>query len=207
MKGSSIYIMHIMIAALIMLAGCSSLYTYNFEKGVKELEAIDAKHDTSMYNEQLDRVMLNKWDVEEMLNELTAIENKLKGMENTEDIEALQLLIAFRKKMLESEMDMIKVRYIGAKGSIRDHFTCKEKEYILNASLLIKSAVQKGAKALTTFDKLTGFAVASESINRDSIKFDDSNVERLLSQSSEGIEIAKQGGFCDSRYGNSSKQV
>jgi hypothetical protein len=186
------------VLAAILLSGCTT-GSYTFEKGLKEIEAIDARHDTSMYEEQLDRVMLNDWDVEEMLSDLEAMENKLNNMEKTEDIEALLLLIDFRKRMLESEMDMIKVRHIGAKGDIRDSFMCKEREYILNASLLMKSALQKGANALITFDKVTGLAVASDYINRNSIKFDESAVKNLLAKADEGIEIAQEGGFCDSR--------
>jgi hypothetical protein len=185
-----------MILVAILLSSCTS---YTFEKGLKEIEAIDVKYDTSMYEERLDKVMLNTWDVEEMLDELSAMESKLSNMEKTEDVEALVLLTAFRKKMLESELDMIKVRYLGTKGNIMDSFTCKHREYILNASLLMKSAIQKGANALTMFDKVTALAVAADSINRDSIKFDNLDVESLLSQANEGINIAEEGGFCDER--------
>jgi len=194
MKKSIIYIVPLVF---VILLGCTSLGGYNFEEGLKEVEGIDAEHGTSMYKERLDKVMLNIWDVEEMLSELDAMEAKLEGREATDDVKALLLLIDFRKKMLESELAMIKVRYIGSKGNIMDSFTCSDKEYILNASLLMKDAVYKGADALTSLDKLTGFAVASGHIGRDEIEFDESNVERLLWEANQGISIGKTGGLCD----------
>ncbi|MBW2980856.1 hypothetical protein KY360_05560 [Candidatus Woesearchaeota archaeon] len=182
---------------LFVLIGCTSFGDYKFEKGLKEVEAIDAEHGTSMYKERLDKVMLNIWDAEEMLSELDAMKAKLEGRGATNDIKALLLLIDFRKNMLEAELGMIKVRHIGSKGNIMDSFTCKDKEYILNASLLMKDAVYKGADALTALDKLTGFAVASEHIDRDEIAFDESDVERLLWQANQGISIGKAEGLCD----------
>lgn len=187
----------VFIVLFVLLIGCTFLGDYKFEDGLKDVEAIDAEHETSMYEEQLHKVMLNTWDVEEMLNDLNTVEQKLKYMKKTDDVKALLLLIEFRKTMLEAELDMIKVRQIGSKGNIMDSFKCEDKEHILNASLLMKSAVYKGADALTTLDKLTGFAVASEYINRDKIGFDESDVEKLLSQGNEGINIGKEGGFCD----------
>ncbi|MBW2984825.1 hypothetical protein KY361_06915 [Candidatus Woesearchaeota archaeon] len=187
----------VLFIALFVLIGCTLLGEYKFEDGLREIEAIDVEHETSMYKERLDKVMLNTWDVEEMLDDLDAIEKRLERMSKTDDVKALLLLVEFRKTMLKAEHDMIKVRQIGSKGNIMDSFTCRDKPYILNASLLMKDAVYKGADALTTLDKLTGFAVASEHINRDKIEFDESNVEKLLSQGNEGINIGREGGFCD----------
>lgn len=192
---NGIYILLVLV--VVAIAGCSFLVDYKFEDGLKELEAIDAKHETSMYKERLDKVMLNLEDVEEMLNDLDAIELRLKNARKTDDVKALLLLVDFRKKMLESELGMIKVRHIGSKGNIMDSFTCKDKPYILNASLLMKEAVYKGADSLVAFDKLTGFAVASEHITRSKIQFDESDVEKLLSKANQGISIGKGGGFCD----------
>ncbi|MFC1704743.1 hypothetical protein ACFLZ6_00260 [Nanoarchaeota archaeon] len=199
MKKSNLYIA---LTAVLILAGCSLFNLYSFEDALKDIEVIDSKYGTSMYEERLDRVMLNIEDVEGMLNDLDAMELRLKNMGNSEDVKAALLLVDFRKNMLESELDMIKVRHIGAKGQIMDGFACKDKEYILNASLLMKSAVHKGASALSIFDKLTEFVVTSEHINRDKLEFDKSDVKELLSQADQGISIGKSNGFCDEEEEN-----
>ena len=188
---------YIALVVLIGMVGCTFLEGYTFEDGLSMVEAIDEEHGTSMYKEQLHKVMLNDWDVEEMLDDLNAIEQKLKFMKKTDDVKALSLLIEFRKTMLDAELDMIKVRQIGSKGSLMTPFTCKDKPYIYNASMIMKDAVYKGADALTTFDKLTGFAVASEHLDRDKIDFDESDIEHLLSLANRGRGVGKEGGFCD----------
>ncbi len=201
-KKHSIYIACLVV---ILLVGCSQKYT--FESGLKEIEAIDAKHDTSIYSERLDKVMLNTWDIEDMLADLNAMELRLKNSENkdSEDIQALLLLVEFRKKMLEAEMEMIKVRYIGAKGDIMDGFKCKDIGYIVNSSLIKKMAVYKGAAAMNTFDKLTGFSVASESINRENMEFDNSDVKKLLDQANQGIYLGESFKPCLNETDSSTK--
>lgn len=184
------------IAAALVFAGCNTIASHSFEDTLNDLEAIDAKHETSMYKERLDKVMLNIEDVEEMLEELDAIKLRLEHMEESEDLEASLLIVDFRENMLESELDMIKVRHIGSKGQIMDGFKCKDRDYIYNASLLTKSAVYKGADALGIFDKLTGLAVVSD-INRSDIEFDDSDVHKMLTIANEGIKMSEPDGFCD----------
>ena len=163
-------------AALVLIIAVvlsySSLSKYSFEKGLNEMIKIDAGYGTSIYTEGLDvenkyilnnslyfpldwnKTLIDASNVDPMTADLNKLKSKIEKTERTADTEALLLLVEARKMMLESERLFQLGEAIGDIGSTKKGFSCKDKQYILDASGLLNSSAVIGQEATDILDDI-----------------------------------------------------
>ena len=166
----------IAIAALVLIIAVvlsyQNLSKYSFKEGLNEIREIDIKYGTSIYTEGLDienKYILNNslyfpldWNktlidvnnVDPMTADLNKLKSKIEKTGRTADTEALLLLVEARKMMLESERLFQLGEAIGDIGSTRKGFSCKDKQYILDASGLLNSSAVIGQEATDILDDI-----------------------------------------------------
>ena len=160
----------VLIIAVVMFY--PNLSKYSFKEGLNEIREIDIKYGTSIYTEGLDienKYILNNslyfpldWNktlidvnnVDSMTADLNKLKTKIEKMGRTADTEALLLLVEARKMMLESERLFQLGEAIGDIGSTKKGFSCKDTQYILDASGLLNSSAVIGQEATDILDAI-----------------------------------------------------
>jgi len=174
MNKSFIFIISALFAAVFILTSCTPVREptiYTFKEAFLDLAVIDAKYNTSLYTEALDKENyyiqftpseLPDWNrtniltknVDLILNDLEMLKNKTISNKNINNSEGILLLIEAREKMIKSQ-ELYKIGLsFGDKGRTRDGFGCKDKPTVLNASDAFNQSAVIGTEVTRSFDYL-----------------------------------------------------
>ncbi|MDP7323815.1 MAG: hypothetical protein QF632_03580 [Candidatus Woesearchaeota archaeon] len=162
-----------LLLLVLLTSGCNLVgfgvdEPYTFEKGFNEMLGLDEKYGADFYNEALDvenrfsdgwtydydweRTLVSLDDIESMIEELKVLEEKVAGMEETEDIGLVLRLLDTRVKMLESERLYQEGLKVGSRGDTDDGFKCGDMPFIRSLTGLWNESSIVGQEATKEWD-------------------------------------------------------
>ncbi len=150
----------LIILLLIFVSGCSITgkvaYPYSFEDGFNELMALDSKHNTDFYTENINTSQWLLEDIDIIKENYTALRDKFNTSReiSEEDKEALLLLMEYKINNIEATKYFKLKNAIGSRGTVVDGFKCNDKPFILMAVQYFNLSHQYLLKARYAMDDI-----------------------------------------------------
>ena len=151
---------------LLFVIGCKP---YGFRDAFAEASVLDEKYNTSIYTEALDvenvfsdnriysfdreRTLIKPDFIDNYIDDLVALRNKISGMGAT-DREAMLIFIDARIHMLEAEKLYQEGLLLSETGNAYEAFSCKNKQDVFNLTYYYNESSLIGQNATALFDKI-----------------------------------------------------
>ena len=140
---------YVLLVFLVLILGCVKEYT--FESTLDELNQIDTKYGTSLYEEHLNYNLPSMDIIKGVRKDIILMEVDIPDSGHKK---AINELIKFRLLMLDAEDNYHKFLSYGKTGLVHDGFGCKEKPYILEAQDYWNKSLMAFRESVFTMDMM-----------------------------------------------------
>lgn len=134
MEKKGLLLLAFVFSGLVFISGCIT-GAYTFKDGFNELMELDARHNTSLYTENINASAWPVEDIDVIRQDYIVLRDKFNTSASVkkEDREALLLLMEFKINNIEATKYFKLKNAIGKRGTARDGFKCNDKPFILMA--------------------------------------------------------------------------
>ncbi len=138
-----IHLIAILLAALLMMAGCAQQQVTSYDKGITQMSKLQEKYGADFQNAPL------KEAIPSLIAELQAFQRKIVENVENDDTAPLLLVVEYRLLSLESDRLLLEGFKWGDASTTELGFGCRKgSERILNSSALRIMAASKGMESV-----------------------------------------------------------